>query len=218
MDASPWAKSPAFGNAFPILRRIATTSPKAYTPGKAVSRVFRSTDIQPLSDTNPADCATRGLSVRKTESIFDDIVKINDQITRRAYDIFLGSGGMLGKDLENWLSAERELIWKPAVELRQNGREFLLEIAVPGMEAKDLEIEITSGDLLVKGEVHHEHRAEEGAVHMCEFESGRLFRAIRFPRRIDPEKVKVEFKNGMLCIKAPIAVEQRAKKARSASK
>ena len=162
--------------------------------------------------------AKETLSLRKTESIFDEIIKINDRITRRAYDIFLGSGGILGKDLENWLSAERELIWKPAVELREKGREFLLEMVVPGMEAKDLDIQITPADLLVTGDVHHEHKDEKGTVHMCEFHSSSLFRAIHFPKKIDPDKVKTEFKNGMLCIKAPIAVEQRAKKARTGPK
>jgi HSP20 family protein len=175
----------------------------------------RSPLLEKHGDSSKGRRAKASPSVRQTDSIFDEIVRINDQITRRAYDIFLG-GSTLGKDFENWLSAERELIWKPAVELREHGREFLLEMAVPGMEAKDLDIQVTPGDLLVKGKAHHEHKEEKGAVHICEFESGRLFRAIQFPKKINPNKVKAEFKNGMLRIKAPIAAEQRTKKARIA--
>ena len=158
--------------------------------------------------------ATETLPIRKSESIFDEIQKMNDRIMRRAYDIFTGNGGIFGKDLDNWLAAERELLWKPPIELREEDDEFLVNIAVPGIEAKDLEIEVTTEDLLVKGDAHHEHKEEKGKVHTCEFESGRLFRTIRFPKKIDPDKVKTEFKNGILRIKVPIAQEQRAKKVR----
>jgi HSP20 family molecular chaperone IbpA len=153
--------------------------------------------------------AKHTLTVRQTESVFDEIARINNQITRRAYDIFLGSGGVLGKDLENWLSAERELVWRPAVEMCKKGRQFLLEMAVPGADVNDLDIQVTPDDLLVKGDVHHEHKEERGQVHACEFESGSIFRAIRFPKKINPKKVTAEFKNGMLHIKAPIALEPR---------
>ena len=79
------------------------------------------------------------------------------------------------------------------------------------MEAKDLNIEITPDDVLVKGETYHEHKEEKGKVHTCEFRSGSLFRTIHLPRKIDPDKVKAEFNNGMLRLKAPIAKEQQAK-------
>ena len=68
------------------------------------------------------------LPVRKTKSIFNEIDKMHERIMHRAHDIFLANGGVFGKDLENWLSAERELVWKPAIELREKGNEFLLTI------------------------------------------------------------------------------------------
>jgi HSP20 family protein len=102
--------------------------------------------------------------------------------------------------------------------MREKGRQFLLEMAVPGADVNDLDIQVTPDDLLVKGDVHHEHREEKGQVYACEFESGSLFRAIRFPRKINPKKVTAECKNGMLHIKAPIALEQRAKKVRMGAK
>ena len=151
------------------------------------------------------------LPVRKTESIFDEIDKMHERIMHRAHDIFLANGGVFGKDLENWLSAERELVWKPAMELREKGNEFLLTIAVPGIEAKDLDIEVTADNLLVKGE-HHNRKEKKGKVYACEFESGSLFLAVHFPKKIDPDKVKAEFKNGMLRVTAPITAKQRTKR------
>ena len=154
------------------------------------------------------------LSIRKTESISTEIERMNDRIGRRAYDIFTGSGGALDKDLDNWLAAEKELMWKPSIELREKDKEFLIDIAVPGMDAKDLNIEVTAEDLLVKGEVRHEHKEQKGTIHTCEFHSANLFRTVHFPKRIDPDKVKAEFKNGILHVRASIE-RQRAKAAKA---
>jgi HSP20 family molecular chaperone IbpA len=47
---------------------------------------------------------------------------------------------------------------------------------------------------------------------MSEFAHGNLLRSIHLPKKIDPDKVKAEFKDGMLSLKAPVAEEARAKK------
>jgi HSP20 family protein len=156
--------------------------------------------------------ATETLRIRKTTSIADQIEKIHERIMRRAYDIFAANGGIFGKDLDNWLAAERELFWKPAIELREKDNEFLVDIAVPGIDAKDLEIEVTADDVLIKGETQHEHEEDKGTVHTCELQSGSVLRTIHFPKQVNADDVKAEFKKGMLHLKAPIAEEQRAEK------
>ena len=149
--------------------------------------------------------STDTLPIRKTESIFDLIERMNEQISRRAYEIFEGRGGIAGNELDNWLAAERELRWQPPIELREKDNEFVLKMAAAGLNPKDIEIEVTPESLVLKGEVRHEHRDDTGTVHACEFESGTLFRAVHFPKKIDPAKMKAQLKNGMLHIKAPLA-------------
>ena len=83
------------------------------------------------------------LPIRKSKSIFDEIDKIQDRIMRRAYEIFSGNGGIFGKDIEDWLQAERELVWKPAIELEEKENEFMLQVAAPGIDPKDIDIEVT---------------------------------------------------------------------------
>jgi HSP20 family protein len=152
------------------------------------------------------------LPVRKSKSIFDEIERIQNRIMRRAYEIFSLNGGIFGRDIDNWLQAERELVWKPAIELEEKDNEFRLEIAAPGVDPKDIDIEVTPEDILVRADVHHEHKEKKGEVYVCEFASGNLFRSIHLPKKIDADKVKAEFKNGMLTLKAPVAEEARAKK------
>jgi HSP20 family protein len=155
---------------------------------------------------------TEVISIRKTESLLDTIQKTNDRITRRAYEIFKDNGSVLGRDLDHWLMAERELVWKPPIEVNERDGELYINVAMAGMQPKDLEIEITPDDLLVRGDVRREHNESTGTVHTCEFVSGSLFRAIHFPKRVDPNKAKAEFQNGMLYLKTPVAEEQRTRK------
>ena len=152
------------------------------------------------------------VAVQKTESVWDQLQKMEERIMRRAYDIFHGNGGAFGKDLDNWLTAERELIWKPAIELKEKDTQFEVKIAVAGVDPKDLQVEVTSEDLLVKGETKTEKKDEKGEIHTSEFQSGSLFRSIHFPKKVDTDKVKAEVKNGLLTIVAPIAEEAKAKK------
>jgi len=103
------------------------------------------------------------------------------------------------------------LVWKPAFELSEKDGKLQLEFAISGVEAKDINIEVTPEDIIVKAETQHRHDDQKGVVHYCEFETGRMFRAIHLPKKIDPDKVKAEFKNGLLRLTAEIAAGARTK-------
>ena len=150
--------------------------------------------------------------IRKSKSIFDEIDRMHDRVMRRAYDIFTSNGGLFGKDFDDWMQAERELVWRPAVELTEKDDTLYLEVAAPGVDPKELDIEVTTDEILIRADVHHEHKEKKGEVHVCEFAHGNLFRSIHLPKKIDPDKVKAEFKSGLLTLNAPVAEEARAKK------
>src|SRR5438876_9707474 len=136
------------------------------------------------------------VAIRKISSILDEMKQMQDRIMRRAYDIFERNGRLFGRDLDHWLQAERELLWKPAVELREADGEFVLEAAVSGLDPKDIDIEVTPEDIVLKRDIQHEEK--KGTVHICEFQSGRMFRSIHLSKRINPDKVKAEIKDGLL--------------------
>lgn len=152
------------------------------------------------------------IEVKKTDTIFNELERLHQAISRRAYDLFRNGGPPWGGALADWLTAERELVSKPVVELRQKGRQFEVVTALPGIEAKDLDVQITPEHVLIKAETAHEHTADMGTVHLCEFGSGRFFRSIRFPEKIDPDSAKAEYRNGMLRLTAAIAKAAAAQK------
>jgi HSP20 family protein len=138
--------------------------------------------------------------------------QMQDRIMQRAFEIFDGNGHHFGNDLNDWLQAERELTWKPPIELEEFDDKLRLQVAMPGVESKDIDIEVTRDEVLIKADVQHGHKEQMGKVYACEFASGNLFRAVRLPKNIDPEKVKAEFKDGILLLTADVAKEAQSRR------
>jgi HSP20 family protein len=151
------------------------------------------------------------IEVKKIDTLFDELDRLHQAIQERAYDLFRSNGTSWGSAMRDWLTAERELVAKPPIELRQADNHFEVLAALPGIEAKHLDVQITPEDVLIKADTPHEHAAE-ATVHACEFGSGKIFRSIHFPEKIDPESARAELKNGMLHVTATIAKVAEAKK------
>src|SRR2546428_3162370 len=101
------------------------------------------------------------VAIRKISSILDEMNQMQERIMRRAYTIFERNGRLLGRDLDHWLQAERELVWKPALELRETDGEFVLEVAVSRVDPKDIEIEVTPEGINLETGIQHEYEEEK---------------------------------------------------------
>lgn len=146
------------------------------------------------------------VKIRKVASLLDRVETVQRQITERAYQLFSLRGCALGRALDDWLAAERETVWKPPIELVEKDDEFLVEAAIAGIAPKDLDVQVTPNGLLIQGNGAHAHRPGE-TVHACEFRRGRLFRTVEFPRRVDVDKVRTDYQNGLLRLWAPVAMD-----------
>ena len=142
------------------------------------------------------------VAVTRKESILDQIEHLRRRIEQRAYELFRGRNGV-SDPAADWLAAEQELVWKPAVELREKDGTFVVKAAVPGVEAKDVNVEMTPEDLVIKATGTHQRTRADGDVHLSEFAAADLFRAVHFPRAVDPGKAKAEYRNGLLTVTVP---------------
>jgi HSP20 family molecular chaperone IbpA len=145
--------------------------------------------------------------VQKVTSLIDRVEAVQRQIAERAYELFNLRGCALGGAVDDWLAAERERVWKPPVELVEKDGEFLVEAAIAGVLPKDLDVQVTPQGVLIQGNGVHHHRPGE-TVYACEFRPGRLFRSIEFPRRVEIDKIRADYQNGLLLLWAPAATEE----------
>ena len=151
------------------------------------------------------------IKLQRRDSVLDAIDTVQHRIEERAFELFNGRGRAIGRALDDWLSAERETVWRPPVEVVEKDNEFLVEAALAGVNPKDLDVQVTPRSLLIQGNGAHVHRPGE-IVHACEFRPGRVFRAVEFPRCIDPNQVRADYQNGLLRVWVHAVDETAARK------
>ena len=100
----------------------------------------------------------------------------------------------LRQDFAEWMTTDRDMVWRPTIELTKEDNEFAARALVPGVDAKEVEVLVAPKLLLIKGETH---RGEPG--------HRKLMRSVEFPRPVNPDKVHAEIKDGMLSVRAEIA-------------
>jgi HSP20 family molecular chaperone IbpA len=106
------------------------------------------------------------IPLRRRGSILDELEAIQRQITERAFDIFNRRGAVLGRSLDDWLAAERDVVWRPPVEISEQDDEFLVEAALAGVDAKQPDVQVTPDELLIRSETTHQHSLEGEGPHL----------------------------------------------------
>ena len=137
------------------------------------------------------------------EQIIAENEQVQARIRQRAYEISVNRGHA-GREVEDWLAAESEIISVPPVELAEKADAFLVRVPVAGVDPEDIEVLTTSDQVLIKAG-SHSHEAESAVIHICEFKAAPLFRVLKFPEAVDTKGFKVQSQNGLLTITAPKA-------------
>ena len=99
----------------------------------------------------------------------------------------------------------------PAAELSETDDAINLKLEVPGMNAKDLDIQVTENAVSIRGERKEETTTEENGTKRSEFRYGKFERVIPLPARIQNTDVKADYKDGILNLHLPLAQEEKNK-------
>ena len=99
----------------------------------------------------------------------------------------------------------------PPAELHETPEAFHLKLEIPGMEAKDLDVQVTAEAVSISGERKEETKTEEKGMTRSEFRYGQFRRVIPLSTRIQNDKVQAEYKDGVLSLTLPKAEEEKTK-------
>jgi HSP20 family protein len=91
----------------------------------------------------------------------------------------------------------------PDANIVEHKNEFQIELAAPGLDKKDFNIEIKNGILSISAEKEEESRTEEKNYLTKEFSYNSLYRSFTLPDSIKPEKIDAKYENGILKILLP---------------
>jgi HSP20 family protein len=99
----------------------------------------------------------------------------------------------------------------PAAEIHETDNEVKLQMEVPGIDAKDLDIKVSEDAVAITGERKSQINNEDKGMRRSEFRYGRFQRVIPLPTPIQNDKVQADFQNGVLCLTMPKSEQHKQK-------
>lgn len=109
-------------------------------------------------------------------------------------------------------SAGRAQAFTPALDLSETEDGYIVELAVPGMKAENLEITVENNVLTVKGEVKQETEERQRHFHRIERRFGNFQRTIGLPATVKADAIQAQLKDGVLRLDIPKAEEIKPRK------
>ena len=100
--------------------------------------------------------------------------------------------------------------WIPATEISRGDEGWKVRVALPGIDPKDVSIDLNGNNLTIAGE---RTRSEaDGRGPASEFHYGRFERAFTLPANVDAEKVSADYVHGVLELTLPLAETARPRR------
>jgi HSP20 family protein len=128
-------------------------------------------------------------------------------ISKRTFSPFLSS--IFDEDFFPVLTSRTSSM--PAVNIKENEKNFILELAVPGMDKKDLKIDINEDVLTISSETKNEAEEEKDGYKRKEFSYSSFCRSFYIPENINREKIGASYKDGILNVELPKLEEEKNK-------
>ena len=101
--------------------------------------------------------------------------------------------------------------WKPSVDIYETDEAIILKAELPGIKKEDVSVEIKDNVLTLRGERIEDKEIKEGNYFRKERCFGTFSRAFNLQHRVQPDKIKAKFKDGILEIEIPKPEEEKPK-------
>jgi HSP20 family protein len=103
------------------------------------------------------------------------------------------------------------MAFMPSAELEDTPDAVHLKLEIPGLEAKDLDIQVSEHSVAISGERKSETKTEEKGAVRSEFRYGKFERIIPLPVQVKTDAAQAEYKNGILTLNLPKAAQEQKK-------
>jgi HSP20 family protein len=99
--------------------------------------------------------------------------------------------------------------WAPAVDIFEDGDQMVLKADLPDLDEKDIDIRIENNTLTLRGERKFEKKVSEENYLRVERAYGTFSRSFSLPNTVDGEKIRAEYRNGVLTVTLPKREESK---------
>ncbi len=99
----------------------------------------------------------------------------------------------------------RELIGNrlPAVDITEKDKSFEITAELPGMDQKNIEVKLSNGSLIIKGEKKEDKEEKRKGYYLNERHYGSFGRVFNLPKGVDADKIEASFSKGVLSLSLP---------------
>ena len=101
--------------------------------------------------------------------------------------------------------------WAPAVDIYEHEGNIVLKAELPGIDSNDVDIRLENNVLTLRGERKVDHEVKQENYHRVERAYGSFSRSFTLPSIVDQEKIKAEYKDGVLELTLPKREEAKPK-------
>ena len=108
-------------------------------------------------------------------------------------------------------SSKRGFVRVPAAEINETEDAIHLKVELPGMDAKDLDVQVTENAVAISGDRSTKNKTEDNGRTVTEFHYGKFQRVIPLNTRIQNTNVTAEYKDGILNLTLPKAEQEKNK-------
>ena len=102
--------------------------------------------------------------------------------------------------------------WYPAVDMFENDDKIVIKAELPGVDKKDISVDVKDRVLTLSGERNYDHEVKEENYYRRERACGKFKRAFNLPADVDPDRIKADFKDGVLKVELPKPEAQKPKR------
>jgi HSP20 family protein len=135
-------------------------------------------------------------------------------ITRRSYKPFYMSN-LFDEDFFPVLGNRTSSM--PAVNIKEDEKNYTLELAVPGIDKKDLKIDINEDVLTISSETKNETEENKDGYKRKEFSYSSFCRSFYIPENVNRDNIEANYKDGILSVGLPKQEEEKSKLTRQVS-
>ena len=99
--------------------------------------------------------------------------------------------------------------WRPAVDIFETKDNLVLRAELPGVDKKDVKINLDNDVLSISGERRFDHEVKEENCHRIECSYGNFFRSFTLPTKVDKDKIEARHNDGVLEVVLPMREEAK---------
>lgn len=107
--------------------------------------------------------------------------------------------------------ATRRDTFTPSIDISETEKQFVIDVEVPGVDKKDIELSIENNTLTISGERKFEKKEDNKQYHRVESHYGTFSRTFSLPDNVNTESIHASYNNGILSITVDKSEQQMKK-------